>query len=120
MSEMGYLQCFLTPSLISTIATNTNLYATSKQAPAGWATTPEEVWLCIAVHIFMGIVELPYLHMYWEGGWRQQYVVEAFSRNRFKELLRYFHIAEPTPVGVKRTVVQKIQPLYDTCLSPLT
>jgi hypothetical protein len=73
--------------------------------------------LFIAVHIFMGIVELPYLHMYWEGEWRQQYVVEAFSRNRFKELLRYFHIAEPTPAGTKRSVVEKIQPLYDSCLS---
>jgi hypothetical protein len=117
MSEIGYLQCFLPPSLISTIATNTNLYATSKQAPAGWATTPEEVWLFIAVHIFMGIFELPYLHMYWEGEWRQQYVIDAFSRNRFKELLRYFHIAEPTPVGVKRNVVEKIKPLYDHCLT---
>lgn len=66
MSEMGYLQCFLTPSLVSTIATNTNLYATSKQAPAGWATTADEVWLFIAVHIFMGIVDLPSLPMYWE------------------------------------------------------
>jgi Transposase IS4 len=61
VSELGYLQCFLPPSPISTIATNTNLYARSKQAPAGWATTPEEMWLFVAVHIFMGIVELPYL-----------------------------------------------------------
>ena len=64
---MGYLQCFLPPSLISTIATNTNLFATFKQAPAGWATTPEEVWSFVTVNIFMGIIKLPYLHMYWEG-----------------------------------------------------
>ena len=97
MTELGYLQCFLTPALISTIANNTNLYAASKGAPAGWATSAEEVWLFIAVHIFMGIVDLPYLHMYWEEGWRQEFVVKAFSRHRFTELLRYFHIAEPTP-----------------------
>jgi hypothetical protein len=115
MSEMGYLQCFLTPSLLSTIATNTNLYAVSKQAPAGWATSAEELWLFIAVHIFMGIVDLPDLHMYWEEGWRQGYVVKAFSRDRFTELLRYFHIAEPTPPGVRHTVIQKIAPLYDHC-----
>lgn len=116
-TEMDYLQCFLPPSLIATIATNTNLYAVSKHAPAGWATTPEEVWLFIAVHIFMGIIDLPYLHMYWEGQWKQQYVIDAFSRNRFMELLRYFHIAEPTPVGVKRSVDEKIKPLYDHCLA---
>lgn len=116
-SQLGYLRCFLPDSLIATITTNTNLYAISKQAPAGWATTSGEIWLFISVYIFMGIIELPYLHMYWEGEWRQQYVVDAFSRHRFKELLRYFHIAEPTPVGVKRNVVEKIQPLYDHCLT---
>jgi hypothetical protein len=114
-SELGYLQCFLTPSLISTIAHNTNLYAISKQAPAGWATSAEEVWLFIAVHIFMGIVDLPYLHMYWEEGWRQEFVVKAFSQHRFTQLLRYFHIAEPTPAGERHTVIQKIAPLYHLC-----
>jgi hypothetical protein len=116
-TELGCLQCFLPPSLIATVATSTNLYAAFKQAPTGWATTPEEVWLFIAVHIFMGIVHLPYLHMYWEGQWRQQYVVDAFSRDRFTQLLRYFHIAEPTPPGVKQTVVDKVAPLWDHCLA---
>ena len=69
----------------------------------------------IAVHIYMGIVDLPQLHMYWEEGWRQEFVVRAFSRDRFKELLRYFHIAEPTPQGVQHTVIQKIAPLYHLC-----
>jgi hypothetical protein len=65
----------------------------------------------------MGILDQPYLYMYWEGQWRQQYVVDAFSRDRFTQLLRYFHIAEPTPLGVKRTVDEKIKPLYDHCLA---
>jgi Transposase IS4 len=63
----------------------------------------------------MGIVDLPQLHMYWEEGWRQEFVVNAFSRDRFKELLRYFHIAPPTPQGVQHTVIQKIAPLYHLC-----
>jgi hypothetical protein len=116
-TELGYLRCFLPDSLIATITINTNLYATSKQAPAGWATTPGEVWMFISVYIFMGIVNLPRLHMYWEGQWSQSYVVKAFTRDRFKELLRYFHIAEPTPAGVKQDVVDKIKPLYDHCLT---
>jgi hypothetical protein len=58
-SELGYLQCFLTPELVSTMATNSNLYATSKGAAAGWATSAAELWRFISVHIFMGIVVLP-------------------------------------------------------------
>ena len=59
MTELGYLRCFLPDSLIATIATNTTLYAASKEAAAGWATTSEEVWSFISVYIFMGIVSLP-------------------------------------------------------------
>jgi hypothetical protein len=70
-SELGYLQCFLTEELVSTIAINTNLYAISKHAAAEWSTTASEIWRFIAVHIFMGIVDLPSVHMYWEAGWRQ-------------------------------------------------
>jgi Transposase IS4 len=114
-SEMGYLQCFLTPALVSTIAANTNLYAQFKQASAGWSTSAEELWLFIAVRIFMGIVALPSLHMYWAARWKQQYVTSVFPRARFEELLRYFHIAPPTPPDVRHTVIQKIAPLYDHC-----
>ena len=65
----------------------------------------------------MGIIDLPHLHMYWEEEWRQKYVVDAFFRKPFEELPRYFHIAEPTPVGVQRNVVEKIAPLHDHCLA---
>lgn len=47
------------------------------------------------------------------GMWKQQYVITAFSRNRFTDLLRYFHIAPPTPPALQHTVIQKIAPLYD-------
>ena len=65
----------------------------------------------------MGIVDQPHLHMYWKGQYRQPCVVEAFSRNRFHTLLRYFHIADPTPPGTKRDVTEKIKPLWDFCLA---
>ena len=116
-SELGYLQCFLTEELVSIIATNTNLYARSKHVAAEWSTSAAEIWRFIGVHIFMGIVDLPSVPMYWEARWRQSYVVQTFSRDRFKELLRYFHIAEPTPTGVRHTVIDKIKPLHDLCLS---
>jgi hypothetical protein len=64
----------------------------------------------------MGIVDLPQIHMYWEGEYRQPYVVDTFSRSRFDELLRYFHIAKSTPAGVKHTAIDKIELLHTRCL----
>jgi hypothetical protein len=113
---LAYVQHFITEELAATIATNTNLYAASKQATAWVPTTTAEVWRFLAVHIFMGIVDLPSHHMYWEEEYRQPYVVNTFSRHRFEQLLRYFHIAEPTPTGTKHTVIDKIKPLHDLCL----
>ena len=107
----------LTTSIVSTIADNTNLCARSKQASVGWSTSAQELWLFIPVRIFMGIVVLPSLHMYWADRWRQLYVTTAFTRTRFKELLRYFHIAPPTPPDVRHTVIEKIAPLYNHCQS---
>ena len=115
-SELDYVEQFITPSLVSIIATNTNLHAASKGAAAGWTTSVAEVWRFLAVNLFMGIVKLPYLHLYWEGDWRESCVVNTFTRDRFKELLRYFHIGEPTPPGVKPTVIDQIKPLHDLCL----
>jgi hypothetical protein len=115
-SELGYVQCFIDDELVATIAANTNLYAASKGAPAGWATNAAEIWRFISVHIFMGIVDLPQMHMYWEAEYRQQYAIDAFPRDRFNELLRYFHIAKPTPTRVKHTAIDKIEPLHTRCL----
>ena len=63
----------------------------------------------------MGIVSLPRAPVYWEGRWHQPFVVDASSRNRFQEMLRFFHIAPPTPAGVKHTVLDKVAPLITAC-----
>jgi hypothetical protein len=115
-TELGYVQCFITEELVATITANTIQYASLKGAPPGWTTTTAEMWRFIAVHIFMGIVDLPTMDMYWEEDYKQEYAVRTFSRHRFKELLRYFHIAEPTPPGARHTVIEKIKPLHDLCL----
>ena len=69
-TELGFFQCLLSEETVAAIATNTTAYAQSKGWPATWQTSAEEVWLFIAVHICMGIVDLPRVHMYWEDSWR--------------------------------------------------
>jgi hypothetical protein len=114
-TELGFFQCLLTEQAVAAIATHTTAYAHSKGAPATWKTSAEEIWLFIAVHIFMGIVDLPRVHMYWEDAWRQTFVVNSFSRQRFTELLRFFHVAPPTPAGTRHTVIDKVSTLLAAC-----
>jgi hypothetical protein len=114
-TELAYLQYFLPPSLIDTMVTNTNLYAASRRA-VGWnPTCARELWLFISVNIFMGMYHFDDLHDYWEEETKLRYVVGAFSRNRFKELQRYFHIGAPPAAGAREGVIAKIAPLWDSC-----
>ena len=115
VTEMNFFHCLLTQQTLQEIAANTAAYAHYKGAAQTWTTSVGELWLFIAVHIFMGIVHLPRSHMYWEERWLQPFVVDAFSRDRFHELLRFFHIAPPTPTGVKHTVLDKVAPLITAC-----
>jgi hypothetical protein len=114
-TELGFFQCMLTEQTVAAIANHTAAYAHSKGRPATWTTSAEEIWLFIAVHIFMGIVHLPRAHMYWEDSWRQVFVVNAFSQHRFTDLLRFFHVAPPTPPGTRHTVVDKVSSLLAAC-----
>ena len=114
-TELGFFQCMLTEQTVAAIATNTTAYAHSKGWPAGWQTSAAEIWLFIAVHIYMGIVRLPRAHMYWEDSWQQSFVVDSSGRQRYRELLRFFHIAPPTPAGTRHTVIDKVSPLLTSC-----
>ena len=114
-TELGYLQAFIDDALIDLFVTNTNLYATARQATAWVPVTAEEMWRYLAVRIRQGIVVLPELHMYWAAFYRDSYISQLMSRNRFMELHRYFHIVEPVPRGQRQTVVEKTAPFYHQC-----
>ena len=114
-TELDSLQYFLHSTLIDTFVTNTNLYATSRQAAAWVPTTTEEMWRYLAIRIRQGIVVLPELHHYWEAGYRDPYTAQLMSRNRFCEVHRYFHITYPVPRGQRQTVVEKTDPFYHQC-----
>jgi hypothetical protein len=114
-TELGYFRCFITDTLIDIIVTNTNAYAQSLRATPPFVTDVAEMWRFIAARIRMGIVRLPETRMYWQAEYRDAFVTQLLTRKRFDLLLRYWHIAPPTPAGEKHTVVQKISPLYRDC-----
>ena len=114
-TELGFLQCFIDQELIDIFVTNTNLYATARLGNAWVPTTADETWRYLAVRIRQGIVVLPDLHMYWQDDYRDSYIVQLMTRDRFHLLHRNFHISKPARRAQRQTVVEKTAPFYHQC-----
>lgn len=88
------LQHFLPQQLMNEFAQHTN-----STAPQDWrSTTAAELYAFLGVHIYMGIDRLPRTEMYWSETFGHPFITALFSRDRFKELLRYFRVV-PAPVA---------------------
>ena len=88
----------LHPNVVA--AANTTAYARHKGNDDTWSTDVDEMYLFIAVHIRMGIVRLPTVHMYWAADTYDHNVVRTFTRHKFEQLLRFFHVAPVTSPNV--------------------
>lgn len=88
-TPLQLLQLYLPPPLIQQFAEYTN-----NTAPHGWRhTTVAELYAFIGVHIYMGIDRLPETEMYWSATFGHPYIMQLFSRDRFKQLLRFFAVS---------------------------
>ena len=118
------LQLFLPHGLVQHWADYTNTYAQQRGAERGWRTTVTELYAFIGVHIYMGICNLPQLHMYWSEMYQQLFVASILPRWRFKQLLRYFHVAPPAgrdaagSLSRVRPLIQSLQYSFPHHYSP--
>jgi hypothetical protein len=113
-SPLDFLQLFLPPEFMQQLADNTNAYAQQRGAERGWRTTPAELYAFLGVHIYMGICRLPQWHMYWSELYQQPFVVSAFLRSRFEQLLRYFHVAPPEAAHHAADPLSRVRPLIQS------
>ena len=97
-TELGYVLCFLTDTLIDIIVSSTNAYALSRQAAPAFVTGTAEIWRYIAARIRMGIVVLPEMPMYWQAEYRDSYIMQLFPYRRFKLLQRIGTSLRPLPL----------------------
>ena len=114
-NELDFLQCFLDKELIDTFVTNTNATATLRQAPLWVEVDSLDMWRYLAIRIRQGIVVLPRMRYYWHADYRDVYVTQLMTRDRFEQLHRYFHISPPVPRGQRQTVIEKTAPFYHQC-----
>ena len=93
-SPFALLQLFLPQRLMEEFAQHTNAAAPEEWRP----TTAAELYAFLGVHIYMGIDRLPRTEMYWSQTWGHPLITSLFSRDRFKQLLRFFRVV-PAPVA---------------------
>eukprot|EP00795_Rhopilema_esculentum_P007360 gene7360-13095_t len=100
-SPLDFSFLFFSYEMFKNIAEQTNLYqvqlTTLKPSPMKWtATTAEEIMPFIGVNIAMGIANLPEMDDYWSKGslFYMPWFAGIFTRNRFKQLLRYLHLVD--------------------------
>jgi hypothetical protein len=83
---------------------------TDAAAPHGWRpTTAAELFL--GVPLFMGINCLPRTEMYWSATWSNPLLTSIFSRDRFKQLLRFFHVVAPDEAAAERNPLPHVRSL---------
>jgi hypothetical protein len=110
-SPLSFLQLFLPVELMQQLAAHTTAYAHTRGAAAGWETNASELYAFLGVHIFMGICPLPQWHMYWCAEFQQPFVAAAFRRDRFEQLLRFFHVAPPHDAAATHDPFSRVRPL---------
>lgn len=102
-SPLECFQLFFTSTIISILVAQTNLYANTERAAK--APSPSNHWKDVVVdemlaylgiHIAMGIVNLPNVRDFWstEPILQHQWFGSIMSRDRFKQILRYFDCAD--------------------------
>ena len=106
-TPLALLQLFLPLRLMEEFAHHTNA-----AAPFGWRpTTAQELYAFIGVHIYMGIDRLPETELYWTANYVHTFISTLFSRDRFKQLRRYFSVVEYDPASPLRDPVSHVRSL---------
>lgn len=101
---------FFSDDILTLMARNTNLYAIEKRKTnlekeksktGGWRWKPvmiQELRCWFGVLIYMGLVREPAVSDYWRGEqdilWPHPDICDYMSQTRFKDLKRYFHVAD--------------------------
>lgn len=106
-TPLQLLQRFLPRSLMEEFAQHTNA-----AAPHGWRpTTAAELYAFLGAHLFMGIDRLPRTEMYWSATFGHPLLTSIFSRDRFKQLLRFFRVVAQDEAAAERDPLPSVRSL---------
>jgi len=108
-TPLRLLQRFLPPALMEEFAQHTNA-----AAPHDWRpSTAAELYAFLGAHLFMGIDRLPRTELYWSSTFGHPLITSLFSRDRFKQLLRFFRVVAPDEDAAERNPLPHVRALAE-------
>jgi hypothetical protein len=108
-TPLQLLRYFLPYQLMEEFAEHTN-----NAAPHDWRhTTAAELYAFLGVHIYMGIDRLPSTGMYWSETFGHSFITTVFSRDRFKQILRYFRVVSAPVDAAPRNPIPHVRALAE-------
>ena len=110
-SPLEYFQMFFDDDLIELIAHQTNLYHMQTNGTT-LNVTADEIKDFLAIHLIMGVVNLPAYTDYWSKMLRYNKVADVMPMKRFQKIRRYIHFADNLQDDGDR--YYKIRPLLES------
>lgn len=89
-TPLEYFKMFFSDDLIQLTTDNTNLYSVQETGKS-INISDDEVSDFIAIHILMGIVDMPSYLDYWSNAFRYEDIAEIMSLKRYQQIRRYIH-----------------------------
>lgn len=104
---------FMDDDIFEMFTVESNRYAVFKECDHP-SITKEEIKCFIAILILSGYNSVSNRRLYWDsfGDSKNELIVQSMRRNRFEQILRFFHCIDNTKIDQKNKM-WKLQPLID-------
>lgn len=110
---LTFFELFFNHDVIMHIVKQSVIYA-AQQGNMSFTLSDSDIYCFLGILILSGYSPVPRRRMYWENNedTRNILVTKCMSRNRFEEILRYFHVADNTNLAPNDKMA-KVRPLFD-------
>ncbi|KAL3216925.1 hypothetical protein MRX96_032713 [Rhipicephalus microplus] len=113
-SPLSYFSEYFSEQFFENAAEKTNMYHMSKHGKALQATA-QKVKQLFGMHLVMGCIRFPQLHMYWKRGYHFDLISSVMTREEFKKLRSSLHFVDTEKPREADDVnrLWKVQPIID-------
>lgn len=97
LTPFQYFRQFFDREMFEHLAEQTNLYSVQKSGKST-NTDADEMEQFVGIFLMTGLIPFPQYHFYWNEKLQFTPVSQTMSKNRFKQLRRYFHAADNSKI----------------------